>query len=168
MKTRHIAPQTLSSWLPVAGWMAFIFTMSTGLGSAAHTSTLLEPIVQWIKPGASEEEFEMVHFIVRKIGHLSEYAVLGLLLLRALRQTTLRSNHSQWPWRAAGVALLVAATYAATDEWHQSFVPGRTPAVADVMIDSCGAFIGLLSAYLVEKFRPAAALTPCSAPSKIL
>jgi VanZ family protein len=129
-------------WLPVTLWMGLIFVMSTDVGSATQTSRIIEPLVLWIKPNASQEQFELVHFLVRKLGHLSEYAVLALLLLRAIRRSQCSTSH-KWSWRAAGFALLVAAAYAATDEWHQSFIPGRTAALTDVLIDSSGALIGL-------------------------
>jgi VanZ family protein len=134
-------------WLPVALWMGFIFVMSSDVGSAAHTSLILEPLILWIKPTASPEDIERVHLLVRKSAHLSEYAVLALLILRAHR-LSLRPAASRWSWPRAGVALLMAAAYAATDEWHQSFVPSRTADLNDVLIDSSGAFIGLMLRFL--------------------
>jgi len=134
-------------WLPVALWMGLIFVMSTDVGSSTQTSRIIEPLILWINPNASREQFELVHFLVRKLAHLSEYAVLALLILRAIR----RSRYSAsplWSWRSAGLALLIAAAYAATDEWHQSFIPGRTAAVTDVLIDSSGALIGLTVGFL--------------------
>jgi len=149
-------------WLPVILWMGVIFVMSTDAGSAAHTSLIIEPLVLWIKPNASHEEFELVHFIIRKLGHLSEYAILGLLVLRALKHAR-PSAPGKWSWQAAGVTLLVAAVYAATDEWHQSFVPGRTAALGDVLIDSSGAAVGLMVMLLRHKLT-ASGLCPTTAP----
>jgi len=134
-------------WLPVILWMGFIFAMSTDLGSSEHSSRIIEPVIRWIKPDATPEQFEFVHFIVRKLGHLSEYAVLGLLVFRALRHT-LPAPLAKFSWQTAGIALLITAAYAATDEVHQSFVPGRTPAFGDVLIDSSGALSSLLAVLL--------------------
>jgi len=133
---------TFKYWLPVALWMGIIFTMSSDFGSAAHTSRIIEPLVLWIKPNATGEEFELVHLLVRKCGHLSEYAILAILILRAIKRSR-QQFYARLPWQAAGLALLVAAVYAATDEWHQSFVPGRTATFGDVLIDCCGALVGL-------------------------
>jgi len=130
-------------WMPVILWMGFIFAMSSSLGSSANSSRILEPLVRLIMPDATPEQFEFVHFIVRKLGHLSEYAVLALLVFRALK-LTLRSPLGKFSWRTASLALLITTAYAATDEWHQSFVPGRTPAIGDVMIDSSGGLLSLL------------------------
>lgn len=148
--------------MPVFLWMGVIFVMSTDAGSAAHTSVIIEPIVLWLKPNASHEEFEFVHFIIRKLGHLSEYAVLGLLVLRALKHTR-PTAPGKWSWQTAGATLLVAAAYAATDEWHQSFVPGRTSALGDVLIDSSGAAVGL-SVMLLRHKLAASGLCPTTAP----
>jgi len=144
--------QPFKYWLPAILWMGVIFAMSTDVGSSAHTSRIIEPLVLWIKPNASHDEFELVHSCIRKLGHLSEYAVLALLVLRAMRRTLLLAP-GRWSWQAAGVTLLIAASYAATDEWHQSFIPGRTAALGDVAIDSCGALVGLTLIFLWYKLN---------------
>lgn len=130
-------------WLPVVLWMGFIFAMSSDLGSSTHSSRIIEPIVRWIKPDTTPEQFEFVHFILRKLGHLTEYAVLALLVFRALKHT-LAQPLDKLSWQTVGIALLITASYAATDEWHQSFVPGRTAAIGDVLIDSSGGLLSLL------------------------
>lgn len=127
--------------------------MSTDAGSAEHTSRFLEPVVHWISPTASPEQFDLVHLIVRKAAHLSEYAVLGLLTFRAIRRSQPSTARRWSAWTVGGVALIIAATYAATDEYHQSWVPGRTPALGDVLIDSCGAAVGL-SLICLKNFTP--------------
>ena len=130
--------------------MGVIFALSTGLGSADHTSRFIGPLLRWLVPHAAPETIAQAHFLIRKGAHLTEYAVLALLALRAVR----RSMHpaaSGWSWKAAGLALLISTTYAATDEFHQSFVPGRTPSPGDVMIDSAGALAALALAALWRK-----------------
>lgn len=81
-----------------------------------------------------------MQFFIRKTGHLSEYAVLAILIWRAFRRG------SSWHLKMSilfGVALFGCAVFAATDEFHQSFVPSRTSSPADVMIDVLGALLGL-------------------------
>ena len=129
-------------WLPVVVWMALIFLMSTNLGSAANTSRFIEPLLRWLIPHISPHTIREIHFYIRKSAHLGEYAVLGWLLWRALRQTRPVAP-SRTRWKIAVAALLMSAAYAATDEFHQSFVPTRTASARDVMIDTCGALIGL-------------------------
>ena len=100
----------LTVWLPVVVWAAVIFTfssipsLSTGLGT-------------W-------------DTILRKAAHLTEYAVLGALLYRALGREAL--------------ALAVGIAYAATDELHQYFVRGRHASPVDVAIDAVGIAVGML------------------------
>ncbi len=133
----------LRYWLPVIIWMVVIFVMSTEVGSSANSSRIIEPVVRWVKPDATPEQFEFAHFLARKLGHLSEYAVLALLLFRALKNT-LSAKFASSSWQTAGITLFITASYAATDEFHQSFVASRTPAFGDVMIDSGGGLIALL------------------------
>lgn len=129
--------------------MAFIFTMSTDIGSAAHTSRVIEPFVQWLRPGASARDLDLAHFLVRKMAHVTEYAILATLIFRALRLTSpqrfVRRVDRRWaPASALAIALALSAAYAATDEFHQRFTPGREPCVRDVLIDSSGALGGLV------------------------
>jgi len=78
-----------------------------------------------------------------KLAHVLEYAVLAWLVQRAL-------GGGRRAWWAS---LWWAAAYAATDEWHQSFVPGRTARVTDVVIDAAGAFMGVALHGLVRRPR---------------
>src|SRR5690242_12626266 len=100
----------LTVWLPVIVWTAVIFTfssipsLSTGLGV-------------W-------------DTILRKGAHITEYAILGALLYRALVREPLAL--------AAGIA------YAGTDELHQHFVRGRHASPVDVAIDAVGLSLGML------------------------
>jgi len=68
--------------------------------------------------------------VLRKLAHLIEYAVLGALLYRALARP--------------GLAILVGSLYAASDEMHQHFVPGRHAAWYDIVIDTIGVTIGVV------------------------
>ncbi|MBI3876453.1 MAG: VanZ family protein [Verrucomicrobia bacterium] len=130
-------------WLPAVLWMALIFGGSTGALSSQHTSRFIVPFLRWLKPDVSDETIRGVQFCVRKTGHLCEYAVLAWLLWRA-RRKPLRDDARSWDWREAGLAGLLATLYAATDEWHQSFVPSRDASVVDVMVDAAGASLGML------------------------
>jgi VanZ family protein len=79
---------------------------------------------------------------LRKLAHVGEYAVLGALLLRAIGRTA--------------VAAAVGVLYAASDELHQQFVPGRQAAVLDVAIDAAGVVAGLLAWRVLERQLPSA------------
>jgi VanZ family protein len=98
---------------------------------------MLRPLIHWIAPAASDETIALVHAGIRKLAHLTEYAVLGALVVRAL----------EGPWSRPQIvlrALAICAAYAALDELHQRFVPSRTGAVLDVAIDLAGAAFGMV------------------------
>ena len=131
----------LKYWLPLLVWLGVIFLGSTSLMSAEHTSRLIVPILLWLKPGMSPKTIWIILVIMRKCAHVSEYAILALLLWRALRSgPTLRTK---LPTLFSAV-LLACAVFAASDEFHQSFVKSRTPSVGDVLLDVVGALFGLL------------------------
>ncbi len=112
--------RALSLWLPVIVWAAVIFTFSsipsltTGLGT-------------W-------------DLILRKGAHMTEYAILGLLLLRAIGR--------ELPALAVGIG------YAVTDEFHQHFVRGRHASPIDVLIDTIGLVIGIFLVSRLFQTRP--------------
>jgi len=105
-----VPPSRLSTWLPVVAWAAVIFALS----SIPHLGTGLGT---W-------------DTILRKGAHVTEYAILGLLLMRAMGR--------ELP------AFLLGIAYAITDEVHQHFVSGRHSSPLDVAIDSTGVLIGVL------------------------
>jgi VanZ family protein len=102
----------LTVWLPVVVWAAVIFTFS----SIPSLST----------------GFGIWDTILRKGAHVTEYAVLGGLLYRALGR------------EALALALAAGIAYAATDELHQHFVRGRHASPVDVAIDAVGVALGML------------------------
>jgi 4-hydroxybenzoate polyprenyltransferase/VanZ family protein len=128
----------LKSWLPVLVWMLFIFIGSTDLLSAEHTSRFIGPFLRWFVPDISGATVSSIQLVVRKCAHLTEYAILAVLLWRAFKQ----NRHGVW--RAAGMALFVAALYASLDEFHQSYIASRTGSPWDVLIDCGGAVLGLM------------------------
>ena len=133
----------LKYWLPVLIWLAVIFLGSTDMMSAEHTSRFIVPVLLWLKPEMSPETIWFILVFVRKCAHVSEYAVLALLLWRALR--TSQALHMKIP-TLCGTVFLGCALVSASDEFHQSFVKSRTPSVRDVLLDVTGALFGLLIA----------------------
>ena len=89
---------------------------------------------------------------VRKCAHLAEYAVLALLLWRALRKPP-EPDAPPWRWSEAGLVLALVALYAASDEFHQTFVPSRQGCVRDVLLDTAGGAFGLLCLWAAGRLR---------------
>ena len=134
--------------------MLLIFAASTDLMSAEHTSRFLEPVLRWLDPGIAPATVAAVQFGVRKLAHLTEYAILAALVARALCNSL-----QTWQWRYAFLVVCIAAGYAALDEFHQSFVVSRTASARDVFIDSAGAIVGVLC-YCKFAPRPRVAEAP--------
>jgi VanZ family protein len=82
----------------------------------------------------------MIHVLIRKLGHLVEYFVLSILMLRALRQEI--TNKLAPRHLVLGLAL--TALYAISDELHQALVPNRNASIIDVLIDVVGGICGTL------------------------
>ena len=101
-------------------WMAVIFLFSHNPNSNEIT----------------EHYFGLWNYLVRKSAHLTEFAILFFLLRWALADL---NPLERWNLRPQVVALVITVLYAASDEWHQSFVPGRSASLGDVLIDSAGA-----------------------------
>ncbi len=135
-------------WLPVLIWMALIFVGSGDTLSGQHTSRILVPLYHWLMPWLSPESVDAAAFYTRKLGHLCEYGVLALLIWRALRKPE-RGDARPWSWTMVRFTVLLAAGYAASDEFHQSFVSTREARVHDVVIDTCGATAALLLLWFI-------------------
>lgn len=141
--------------MPVVVWMGMIFWGSTDALSANRTSRFLGPFLRWLVPGIQPETEQAIRAVIRKGGHVSEYAVLAVLLARALRLGRESGPSGRW---AAG-AWAVATIYAMTDEFHQSFYASRQGSWIDVGIDSVGAALGVLVfvkaiAFVEQRHRP--------------
>jgi VanZ family protein len=132
--------------------MVVIFWASTDAGSERQTSRFLGPFLRWLMPDASGDTVEEAQYAVRKAGHVCEYAVLAMLLCRALRRT---SPHDRvaWSWGTAAAALALAALYAGSDEYHQSFVATRYASAWDVVLDTLGATAGVAVFWRLGRWR---------------
>ena len=128
-------------WLPLLIWLSVIFVGSINLTSAEHTSRFVVPFLLWLKPGMSPQTIWVILVVIRKCAHVAEYAVLALLLWRALRSVPILRTKTLMVF---GAVVLGCALFAASDEFHQTFVKSRTPSVRDVLLDIAGAILGLL------------------------
>ena len=128
--------EQLRRWLPAVGWATLIWTFSTGWFTGDRTAAIVLPVLSFLFPNASPAELRAIHQGVRKLAHFTEYLVLSVLLYRALR------GGRRWNLRAAALAFTLSGVYAMSDELHQWFVPGRTAAASDCLIDMSGAVAG--------------------------
>ncbi len=136
----------LRRWGPIGLWVAVISLFSTAAFSAAETGRILVPILRWLWPGILPARVDLIHSAIRKGMHLAEFGLLAILWYRGLAW-----REAGWRTRLALAALILAGCRGAADEFHQRFVPGRTPAVSDVGLDSLGAGLGLAGRRAVRR-----------------
>jgi VanZ family protein len=103
-------------------YLLTVFQVFTG----EHTKIVIQQIT-----GTTEYNAYFMNAIVRKSAHMLTFGLLGVLFYRVIRR------------RSIDYAWFCATLIAALDEWHQSFVPGRTPLLQDVVLDSFAAFLFL-------------------------
>jgi len=136
-------------WVVV--WMVLIFCFShqPAQESSKLSREVTEVVVHTVERVVPDVSLDArrVHLLVRKNGHFFAYMLLGVLVLDALSKSGIGGK------RALGLAFVVCVLYAASDEFHQAFVPGRGALVADVLLDSAGAAVGLGLYLLVGRVR---------------
>jgi len=122
-------------FVPAVLCTALILAASSDLFSAAHTGGLLNALLgNALAPTA----LQVVNATLRKLGHITAYGLHAYLWLRALR------GERAWETRLAVWAVVITFAVAATDEFHQSFIPSRGGSPFDVLLDTCGAALAVL------------------------
>jgi VanZ family protein len=125
--SRPSPSRLLLRWLPAILWAALIFTLSSFTFAT--------------DPGQNIPNAD-------KLGHIALYFILGCLVARALRL------HPQFsPAQLFILTILITSAYGATDEWHQSYVPGRAPEFADWTADTFAALLAATTFYVHDKIR---------------
>ena len=125
--------------LEVVFWMAIIFKLSAQPGEQSNllSTKVTTLIVSLAKLFSPDVNVLSLNYLVRKGAHFAAYLVLGIIVLFAMRRIDLMGK------QGVVFTLLLCISYAITDELHQAFVPGRTPKMLDVLIDSSGASLGI-------------------------
>jgi len=140
----RVCSRLLLFWrLLTLAWAAVIYHLSTKRYGSSFSEWLLAKTLALLHITVSPATFEALNFLFRKSAHVTEYAILGLLLYGTL----LNSTNFEWRLRTAVRSVLIAVLYALTDEFHQIFEPGRTASLMDFGIDTAGAFLGTLGIY---------------------
>ncbi|MCW2950478.1 MAG: hypothetical protein JWN41_1491 [Thermoleophilia bacterium] len=116
-------------------------------------------VIFWFssRPDLRVADDDLLDFIVRKLGHCFVFAVLALLCLLLVGSWARARPLAQLTGAHFAMAWLLTLAFAATDEWHQTFVRGRVGHAQDVGIDMLGATVAMLTVGLVARRRRAAA-----------
>lgn len=116
----------LRFWLPVISWGLVIFLFSS-------------------KPTGRASEIHWQDFIFKKTAHVLIFGLFAILLYRAIRQEKVENKN------AGLLSIFLTFAYGVTDEFHQSFTPGREPTFRDIIFDTIGA---ILAIYLIWNLLP--------------
>ena len=129
-------------WITV---VTFVIALAIFAGVALHpqnTLALVDPFVRWLRPSASPEDIDRIHFMAREFGHfLIPAAAFFVLVIGPLRRRPL-------------LALLLCAAFAVIDESIQNFMPGRTGSLTDVVGDVSGATLAYVVYRAILWIRP--------------
>jgi VanZ family protein len=143
---KQISSRILWAWCLVALWAFVIIGFASDGFSASSTSRFLTPLLNWLLPDLGPARLHELHFLVRKLAHAFEYAVLAALGFRAFR-LTLGAPLLQ----VALLTLAIVLAVAGLDELRQSWIPTRTGSFADVALDCAGGALGIFALLLVHR-----------------
>lgn len=110
---------------------------------------IFSPLIHWLFPHLSDDRFNLIHHLIRKSAHFTEYFIFFLFLYRGFR-----GDRKGWRWSWGFSAWFVAAGYSCLDEIHQAFVVSRTASPYDSLLDSIGALFAFAVLFLWFRFRP--------------
>jgi VanZ family protein len=154
MKEKKIKAVSVILWISVILWMAVIFMLSSqdaGESSGISlkiTDQIAEIIIPSFKRMPSVEKTRIIdelHYFIRKTAHAGAYFILGILCILLMNTYKIKN------YNKIIISLIICLVYAFSDEFHQSFVPGRGPSVYDVGIDFCGSIVGVFIVSLLIK-----------------
>ena len=128
-----------SCWILVGLMVIFIFSNSAASASTSNGMSLT--VSEWVRPVLNtvglHPETDFLNFVIRKLAHFSEYALLGVLIGLAYRL-------QPWSWMKGKVALLPFFIIPVLDENLQRFSSGRSCELRDMLSDSAGMAVGMM------------------------
>ncbi len=156
MKNKSPIAWRIVSLILLIGWMGLIFYLShqNADNSSQMSSGLIEGLIKFFFPDISNNTLESIveslQFIVRKTAHFVIYAILGIFSF----MTFITYESINLSLRLA-LSLSVSMLYASGDEYHQTFIVGRSGELRDIFIDSLGALTGIIFALIIYKISKA-------------
>jgi VanZ family protein len=134
-------------WTVTAAWAAQIFAFSTATFGGVFTTWLLTQSLALFHLTVSHHTFILLHHLMRKSAHVTEYGLFSMLLYLSL----VKQPQVEWRKWMALWSVAIAGIYSLTDEFHQRLVPGRGPSLRDCGIDTLGACLGMLLVYVAYR-----------------
>lgn len=159
MKDRKNKRNSIIAHMMVLIWMLviFCFTAQNGEESGNLSGGMIRMLVEFINDlcGMKWSEIQiletvkMLGYPVRKLAHMTEFGILAVLLFRVSKYYTQINTNKKRFW----FSWLGTVAYAATDEFHQLYVPGRSGNLFDVCVDAAGAFLALGMVFIVIRLQ---------------
>lgn len=135
------------AWILNITWIVMIFLLSNqpAVTSDQLSLGLLHRILMIVGID-SVYHLAFLNFLIRKFAHFSAYLILGVLMTNTLVVTFNLKSHIYFM-----MALILCGIYAASDEFHQLFVIGRSCQVSDVLLDIFGSLVGIGIFFIIRK-----------------
>ena len=143
MQSDFAQPISVLWWALTLVWAALIFYLSTQTFAPDFSRSVLAVTLHFLHLRISPGTFGFLHALLRKLAHLTEYAIFALFLYGPPGE----ESQVLWRPRRAVICILVAAAYSLTVEFHQLFVPGRHASLLDCGLDTMGASLAMLVPY---------------------
>jgi VanZ family protein len=124
-------------YVPFILWIGFIFWMSSNSGSMTNTSRFIRPLLEFLFPNSLPETLDIFHGYIRKLAHITEYAILAFFASRTFLNSS--KHYFQRFWYL--FAMIAVFAVASVDEYNQSFNQNRTGSIYDVLLDCFGGFV---------------------------
>jgi VanZ family protein len=127
-------------YAPLFLWICVVLFASTTQGAMQNTSRFIRPLLEFIFPNTPEETINSYHGFIRKLAHLSEYAILAFWAYRAFSTSSIKVLQKFW----FVFSLIAVFLVACIDEYNQSFNVLRTGSGYDVLLDASGGLLMIL------------------------
>ncbi len=124
----------LIRYAPLVFWVGLVLFLSTGNASMSNTSRFIRPLLEFLFPNASIETLDVYHGYIRKLAHVTEYAMLAFWASRAFSNSSREFLRRFW----YVFAFILVALTASIDETNQSYLASRTGSIYDVLLDIAG------------------------------
>lgn len=141
--------ERLVRYAPLVLWIGLIMFLSSGQASMSNTSRFVRPLLRFLFPDAPEEIINIYHGYIRKLAHVTVYAILAFWASRAFVGSSQKILRRFWFVAAFFTVCLVASI----DEMNQSFLDSRTGSIYDILLDIAGGTMMLLVFYSIAAYR---------------
>lgn len=136
-------------YAPLVLWAGLVLFLSTGQASMSNTSRFIRPFLEFLFPNAPIELIDVYHGYIRKLAHITEYAILAFWAARAFSSSSQKNLQKFWFVVSFVLVLLVASI----DETNQSYIASRTGSIYDVALDASGGLAMIVIFYLIVNYR---------------